>query len=68
MLAGDSCQQAQSNVARLGLPALTEQTLAVWQNIYLPVLRENRFYAASVASGTMSMSDVITSINKRMKG
>jgi hypothetical protein len=68
VLGGASLAQAQENVSRLGLPRMSDQTLKVWKNIYIPLLQENRMYANSVVTGSMSMNDVISNIHKRMKG
>ena len=68
VLAGDSPTQARQNIARLGLPDISNQTADLWCNLYIPILDQNRFYTNHVISGTMSMVEVVRSIRSRTKG
>ena len=68
IMSGDTESQARQNIARLGLPDISNQTAELWCNLYIPILSENRIYTNNVISGTMSMVDVVRSIRSRAKG
>ena len=67
-LSGDTNTQARQNIVRLGLPDISDQTADLWCNIYIPILKQNRFYTTNVVSGAMSMVEVVRSIRSRTKG
>tara|TARA_R100000005_G_C4990501_1_gene197939 strand:- start:497 stop:754 length:258 start_codon:yes stop_codon:yes gene_type:complete len=67
-MSGDTDAQARQNIARLGLPDISNQTADLWCNIYIPILNQNRLYATNVISGTMSMVEVVRNIRSRTKG